>query len=242
MSVNHTCVLIPVYNHPEKIEGIVHFIREKSLPVLLIDDGSESSCASHLLAVSANDEQVNLVRLENNQGKGAAVCVGLAQLYSQGFTHALQIDADGQHDLNDVEQFLLLSHQYPKAVVSASRPYEQMPSSRAKGRKITDFWVHINTLSHKIEDSMCGYRLYPLEASVKVIEKYAIAPRMAFDTDILVKLYWEGTEVKHIKSDVSYDQEAVSHFHLWKDNVGISLMHTRLFFGMLKRFFSLVRR
>ena len=180
--------------------------------------------------------------MSTNQGKGAAVCLGFQEAVKQGFSHALQVDADGQHDLSDVPAFLQLSQQTPDSVISASRAYEDMSPSRAKGRKLTDYWVHVHTISTDIKDSMCGFRLYPLEKTLFVINKYSIPSRMDFDTEILVRLYWEGVEVEHIPSKVTYSDEAVSHFHIIKDNVRITLMHTRLFFGMLKRFIPLLRR
>lgn len=236
------CVLIPVYNHPDKIEYIVNYLVKQKMPVLLVDDGSDFTCAQHIKKIAESYEGVELSRLDRNQGKGAAVCHGLKLLYSKRFTHALQIDADGQHDINDIKSFLALSNKYPNAVISAFRPYEQMPTGRARGRKITDFWVRVNTLSNTIKDSMCGFRLYPLVISNKVISRYKIAKRMAFDTDIMVKLYWEGVDVKHIVSNVTYNDNAVSHFLLFRDNLGITLMHTQAFFGMLRRFLPLVRR
>lgn len=236
------CVVIPVFNHPYKIAALVARLREFGLPCFLVDDGSEASCAQLLDQLEAQEGQVMLLRLPQNAGKGVAVCQGLALASRQGFTHALQVDADGQHDLNDVPLFLARAQQQPMAVISGWRSYEAMPPSRRSGRKLTDFWVCVNTLSRTIKDSMCGYRLYPLAPTMQLLARKKIGARMDFDTDILVRLYWQGLTVENVPTQILYQDDIPSHFDIIKDNVRISWMHTRLFFGMLPRIPALLRR
>lgn len=236
------CVVIPVFNHPHKIAGVVVRLLGYHLPVLLVDDGSEAGCAHLLEQLAAQNAQVELLRLPQNAGKGAAVCKGFALAQSQGFTHALQVDADGQHDLDDVPKFLACAQQHPRAVISGWRSYDAMPRSRRSGRKLTDFWVCVNTLSRSIKDSMCGYRLYPLAPTMQLLARKKIGARMDFDTDILVRLYWQGLAVENIPTDILYQDDMPSHFDIIKDNVRISWMHTRLFFGMLPRIPVLLHR
>ncbi len=240
--VFNPCVVIPVFNHPYKIVGLVERLLDYGLPCILVDDGSEASCAQLLDRIAAEHEQVILLRLPHNSGKGVAVCQGLELASHQGFTHALQVDADGQHDLNDVPAFLSSAQQNPVAVISGWRSYDAMPASRRSGRKLTDFWVCVNTLSRQIKDSMCGYRLYPLAPTMRLLTRKKIGARMDFDTDILVRLYWQGLAVENIPTQILYQDDIPSHFDIIKDNVRISWMHTRLFFGMLPRIPSLLRR
>jgi glycosyltransferase involved in cell wall biosynthesis len=236
------CVVIPVFNHPYKIAGLVACLLDYGLPCILVDDGSETNCAQLLDTIAAAHAQVILLRLPQNSGKGIAVCRGLELAYRQGFTHALQVDADGQHDLDDVPKFLAGAQQNPTAVISGWRSYDAMPPSRRSGRKLTDFWVCVNTLSRSIKDSMCGYRLYPLAATLRLLEHKKIGARMDFDTDILVRLYWQGLAVENIPTQILYQDDIPSHFDIIKDNVRISWMHTKLFFGMLPRIPVLMRR
>jgi glycosyltransferase involved in cell wall biosynthesis len=236
------CVVIPVFNHPYKIAGLVARLLDYGLPCILVDDGSAASCAQLLEEIAEKNPQVVLLRLPHNQGKGAAVCRGLALAQSEDFTHALQVDADGQHDLNDVPTFLACAQQNPTAVISGWRSYDAMPPSRRSGRKLTDFWVCVNTLSRSIKDSMCGYRLYPLAPTMRLLACKKIGARMDFDTDILVRLYWQGLAVENIPTQILYQDDIPSHFDIIKDNVRISWMHTRLFFGMLPRIPALLRR
>ena len=161
----------------------------------------------------------------------------------QGFSHALQIDADGQHDLQDLEKFLAAARSAPEAVVIGRAIFDDsIPKLRYYARYLTHIWVHINTLSLRIPDSMCGYRIYPIESCAKLIQTTALEDRMAFDTDILVRLDWQGVPVVSIPTHVTYPQDGVSHFRAWEDNLRISLTHARLFFGMLPRLPKLLAR
>lgn len=235
------CIIIPVYNHRLKIAHIVNVLLEKGLPCYLLDDGSDAPSQQELETLRSKSG-VTLLRWDQNRGKGAVVCDGLVQAEKDGYTHALQVDADGQHDLSDIAAMLAKSEAHQHSVVSAWRDYADMPKGRRNGRRVTDVWVWINTLSLSIKDSMCGFRVYPLKQTCALLAKNNIGRRMDFDTDILVRLYWRGADVEHVKSRTLYSDEIPSHFDLWRDNVRISIMHTRLFFGMLIRFPQLLFR
>ncbi len=241
-SVFKPCIVIPVYNHANKITAIIKQLGQYELDCIIIDDGSEASCAATLDHVTSTFIHVHLYRFSKNQGKGAAVCHALRKAHTEGYSHALQIDADGQHDLRDIPKFLRLGEQHLNAIISGERIYSDAPKKRRYGRLVTDVWVYINTLSLSIKDSMCGYRLYPLDATIDAIERFSIGQRMDFDTDIIVKMYWMGSQVKHVPTQVIYDDEIPSHFDLIKDNIRISRMHASLFFGMLKRLPQLLLR
>lgn len=228
------CAVIPVYNHHKKIAQVVEKIRQEGLFVILIDDGSERFCADVLNTI-AETSGVTLVRLEKNSGKGVAVCRGLYEAHKLGFTHALQVDADGQHDLNDIPHFVALSELNPKAVISGARAYSAMPKGRSRGRRLTDFWVAVNSLSLQLKDSMCGYRMYPLAQTLQLLDRRNVGARMDFDTDMLVRLYWQGCDVINLATNIRYANEIPSHFNLVKDNVRIVWMHIKLFGGMLVR-------
>ena len=236
------CIIIPVYNHSAQIKTICQNIAEKKLHCILVDDGSNAQCANVLQAIAENNENIELIRLDENQGKGVAVCTGLVHALRSNYSHALQIDADGQHSLSDIEAFFNCAQNNPAAVISGFRRYEDLPPSRRYGRMFTDMWVWIHTWSRTIKDSMCGYRLYPLPATVALIESTAIGRRMDFDTDILVKLFWRGLEVQHININVKYEDDIISHFDVWKDNLRVTKMHTKLFFGMLRRLPNILTR
>jgi glycosyltransferase involved in cell wall biosynthesis len=229
--------VIPVYNHPRTIGAMVGAVRAHGLRCVLVDDGSEPGCAAVLQALAQQHAgAVTLLRLERNQGKGGAMMAGLREALRQGYTHALQIDADGQHEAADIPRLLALAAQRPLAVVTGVPVYDHsVPRGRLVARYVTHVWVWINTLSTRIRDSMCGFRVYPLAAVVDLIEHTSMGRRMDFDCEVLVRLHWRGVEIVGQPTRVQYPQDGVSHFRLWLDNVLISRMHALLFVGMLWR-------
>jgi len=230
-------VVIPVYNHGAAVADVVAAVRGHGLSCLLVDDGSEPGCAAVIRDLANNaDGGVRMLRLQPNQGKGAAMRAGFRALSAEGYSHALQIDADGQHDTDDLPRFVALAEQHPDAVICGVPIFdESVPKARLYGRYATHVWVWINTLSLRIRDAMCGFRVYPLPATMALLDSTAIGSRMDFDVEILVRLYWRDVDVINQPTRVRYPADGVSHFQLWRDNVMISRMHARLFFGMLWR-------
>lgn len=237
------CAVVPVYNHEGPLPGIVARLREKGLPVILVDDASAAFCARIMDQLATADAGVDLIRHPRNRGKGGAVKSGLIAASARGYSHAVQVDADGQHDLDDLERMLDLARAHPDAVVAGQPIFdESVPKGRYYARYLTHVWVWINTLSLTIRDSMCGYRVYPLAASVRLIENAKLGERMDFDVEILIRLYWQGTPIVTLPTRVRYPQDGVSHFRPWLDNALLSLMQARMFFGMLLRLPSLIAR
>jgi glycosyltransferase involved in cell wall biosynthesis len=238
------CIVVPVYNHEHAIGAVLTGLLRHDVPCLLVDDGSNAACAAVLDALAREHaDRVVLVRLPHNQGKGAAVLAGFRRAAELGHTHVLQIDADGQHETADVPTFLAESAAHPDAIIAGHPIYdESVPKARLYGRYATHIWVWINTLSFDIKDSMCGFRVYPVAPVNALAARHAIGVRMNFDTDILVRLFWDGLQVINLPTRVSYPSDGVSHFRVWRDNVLISWMHTVLFFGMLPRIPRLLAR
>lgn len=238
------CVAIPVYDHEHAIGDVVGAVLAHGLPCILVDDGSKPSCAAVLDAIAASHPgQVTLVRHAHNQGKGGAVMSGFARAAIDGYTHLLQIDADGQHCAADIPRFLDAARAQPAAVIVGTPVYdESVPALRFYARYLTHVWVWINTLSFAIRDSMCGFRLYPVAPVVSLASRERIGTRMNFDTDVLVRLHWDGLAMLNMPTRVSYPADGVSHFKGVLDNVLITRMHTVLFFGMLRRLPMLLAR
>lgn len=229
-------VLIPVYDHERCLADIVTTLRQKGLPVLLVDDASHDACAREIRRIAAGIDGVFSVHHAVNGGKGAAVVTGFEVAADLGFTHVLQIDADGQHDLKAVDDFLSIGRTYLTSLICGYPIYDaSVPTARLKGRKISNWWVHVNSLSSAVTDALCGFRLYPLPAVQRLLKREHVGKRMDFDLEILVRLLWQGTPVINRPVGVTYPRDGISHFDLVRDNIRISLMHTRLFFGMLVR-------
>jgi predicted LPLAT superfamily acyltransferase len=229
------CIVIPVYNHGEALVGTLDSLSGYALPTIVVDDGSDEKTKA-IVADLAVKTDIELVSLPQNLGKGGAVMAGLRVAHQRGFTHVLQIDADGQHDLSDVDTLLDKARKQPDALISGEPQFDDtVPASRLYGRWITRFWVWVETLSLDIPDAMCGFRVYPLESTIRLLDSKKLGLRMDFDIEVAVRLYWRGVPFVAVPTHVIYPVDGTSHFQVLQDNWRISRMHTILFFGMLLR-------
>ncbi|NMM42418.1 glycosyltransferase family 2 protein [Pseudoalteromonas arctica] len=241
--MNRYCIVIPNYNHTHAIAGVLSELGELSLPIIMIDDGSDEDAKKVFTSLAQTYSFLTLLTHSENQGKGGAVQTGLRYAFANGYSHAIQVDADGQHSLHDISKLIAASDKTPENVVSGCPIYDSsVPKHRYLSRYITHFWVWVETLSFDIVDSMCGFRVYPLQQTEQLMNKRALGARMDFDIEILVRLYWQGARVTFIPTQVIYPEGGVSHFRALHDNLGISWLHTRLFFGMLVRIPKLLLR
>lgn len=227
--------IIPHYNHSTTVGNVVEALQQLDLPVLIVDDGSSVEHQQQLKKLPKSDRLI-LVFREQNGGKGAAVKTALREALARGFSHAVQVDADGQHNLADVAKMLAAAQVSPQAVICGAPVYsDDAPKSRLYGRKITNFWLAINTLSFDIKDGMCGFRLYPLAETVAILQQQPLGERMDFDIELLVHCHWRKMPFVWIDTPVKYERGGISHFRGWADNWLISKMHARLFFQMIGR-------
>ncbi|MDR0452281.1 MAG: AMP-binding protein [Treponema sp.] len=228
--------LIPVYNHGKTAVSVVQGLAHYGLPIILVDDGSDAETKGCLAKIAADTPGAILVTREKNGGKGAAVIAGMDRARSEGLTHVMQIDADGQHDAGRAGFFLEQSAAHPEALICGWPEFDgSVPPSRKNGRKIANAWAKIVTLSSDIRDILCGFRVYPVEPAWQVCRHPFIDKRMGFDTEIIVRLHWKHVPLLFYPVRVSYPPDGVSHFRPVRDNIRISLGFTRLCAGMLVR-------
>jgi hypothetical protein len=138
-------------------------------------------------------------------------------------------DADGQHAVEDVPRLLEAARADPRALV-LGQPFfdDSAPNVRRRARLISRFWTDIETCGRVIEDPLCGFRVYPIEAALR---SGARGNRMDFDPEIAVRMSWLGCPVVNVRTRVRYlsaEEGGVSHFRMFRDNVLISWCHTRL--------------
>ena len=232
-ALNKFAFLVPFYNHPQNIKALIAALKAYKLPVIVVDDGSDEA-SKLILAELEHTEGILLLTRAQNGGKGIAMKDGFKFALECGFSHVLQIDADFQHDAALIGEFLRQSEAHPQSIVCANPIYgEDAPKSRVYGRKITNFWVAINTLSLGVKDAMCGFRIYPLKQLKKAAAK-SKTNRMEFDIEILVNAVRQGISVCWIDTYVRYEKGGVSHFKMLRDNALISLMHAKCFFSLPK--------
>lgn len=228
-SVFRPCILIPTYDNPHTIRAVVEQAKTVVSDILVIDDGSGPETRA-LVARLAEEGWARVRHRRQNGGKGAAVKTGFEFASELGFTHALQIDADGQHSMHDIPRFLEAARAEPGALILGQPEYDaSAPIGRMIGRRITIFWTRMETGGDVIGDPLCGFRVYPVELARRCAT--GTGDRMDFDPEIAVKIAWTGAPIVRLRTSVRYISRAdggVSHFRLWRDNLLISWMHTRL--------------
>jgi predicted LPLAT superfamily acyltransferase len=236
------CAIVPSHDHYKHIETVITGLKQQNLPIFIVDDGSAEPAKSALASFHNISDGITVYRLPVNGGKGKAVIEGFRLAYEAGFSHAVQVDADGQHDPAALPVLIKTAMACPEALVSGAPVYDEtIPVSRKLARWLTHVWVWVETLSLEITDSMCGYRVYPIATALAVVEEETVGHYMDFDTEIMVRMSWRGTPVHMVPVNVTYPADNISNFRLVKDNWRITRMHTRLVFGMLGRMPSILK-
>ena len=230
------CILIPSYNHSDYLPALLGDLEPYGLDTVIVDDGSVEVHEKKIQELSSENPKVKAVRLNENQGKGGAVMAGLKWAHDQGYSHSIQIDSDGQHDLSSLNKLIETSKKNPERLISGAPVYgDDVPGARKWGRLFTMLWVWIETLSFQLKDVMCGFRSYPLKNCMPIIKNRSLGRAMDFDIEVMVRYFWTGKGVKQFPVKVNYPEDGKSHFRMFKDNVLISWMHTRLVTGMILR-------
>jgi glycosyltransferase involved in cell wall biosynthesis len=239
------CIVIPHYDHVDQFTTMLPQLARQNLPLLIVDDHSPAGAFARLeSAVEAYVPGATLIRLDFNQGKGAAVRAGLRAAREAGYTHSVQVDADGQHDLAEIPALAAEAERHPGHIVCGQPIFDQdIPAVRYYGRYITLALSRVESVSTEIRDAMCGFRVYPLDQTLQLCDGATLGSRMDFDTEILVRATWAGMGLRFVPVHVAYPEMGASHFRYLRDNLLISWMHTRLLVGMLARLpFLLVRK
>ena len=239
-------VLVPSYNTGARVYETVAAARAQGFPVWVVVDGSNDGTAEGLQAMAARDEGLVVHRLAVNRGKGAAVLHGLELAQRAGYTHALTMDADGQHPAALIPAFLQAAAGRPGTMVLGRPVFDaSAPRLRVHGRRISNGWTNLETLGAGIADSLYGFRVYPIDDLVAVMHGQRWMRRFDFDTEAVVRLAWRGVKPVNLDAPVRYLSAAeggVSHFRYVRDNLLLSWMHARLMAGFVMRLPLLVWR
>jgi glycosyltransferase involved in cell wall biosynthesis len=232
-------VLIPSYNPGAKVLETVRAARAQWTPVWVVVDGSTDGSAEWLTEMAASDPGLQVLVLPENRGKGTAVLEGITRAAQAGFTHALTMDSDGQHPETLIPDFMAASQAAPETMVLGKPVFgAEAPWVRVMGRKLSNGWANLETLSFGIGDSLYGFRVYPIAPLMKVMHGTRFMRRFDFDPEAVVRLCWAGVRPINIDAPVRYfspQEGGVSHFNYVRDNLLLSGMHTRLFAGFVLR-------
>jgi len=228
------CVVVPVYNHGLTVRQVVQGAR-KLFPVIVADDGSTDQTPAHL-AEETNKEQSELVviTLPENRGKAAAIRAGFKRAEEMGFTHAITMDADGQHPIEALPEFSRMCLEHPEAFIIGVRDLKaaRAPWVRRISNALSTFWFRLET-GVPLTDTQCGFRVYPLAA----LRRLRInSDRYAYELEVMVKAAWAGIPLKPcpVKADYDAPTSRLSHFHPLRDFLRVAQAHARLLKGAVR--------
>ena len=241
-------VLIPSYNPGARALDTVAAARGQWSPVWVVVDGSTDGTAAQLVALAEHDNELNVIVLPVNGGKGAAVLTGLRAALAQGFTHVLTMDADGQHPAERIPVFMAASLAAPGAMILGEPVFDSSaPLLRVRGRRISNWFANLETLWTGVHDSLFGFRVYPAAALERIMrQQQRMRPVLAISTwRPAFRLCWRGIPPVNLPAAVRYfraDEGGVSHFQYGRDNALLAWMHLRLFLGFVLRLPLLLAR
>lgn len=234
------CVIIPSYNPGRWLAPTLASVLAEGVPVFLVIDGSTDQSEHCAEGVLGQNPQLNVLRLQENRGKGAAILEALRAALPMGFSHALIFDSDGQHEARDIPALLSLSRAHPEAMILGAPLFgPDAPLLRVLGRRIANWWTNLETLWGGIQDSLFGLRVYPMAESLKILNSIYGGRRFDFETQLCVRLYWSGVPAINFSSKVLYTAKAdggISHFNYIRDNLLLIRTHFSL---AVKALFSL---
>jgi glycosyltransferase involved in cell wall biosynthesis len=238
-------VLMPSFNTgPVLLQHSVRAVCAAWPDVWVVLDGSTDGSADALAALPP-PVGLRILSLPRNGGKGAAILHGLRALAAEGFTHALTIDADGQHPAEMIADFIAASRAQPGAMILGVPQFgPDAPALRVGGRRISNAWVGLETLWAGIGDSLFGLRVYPVAPLLRIMQRQRWMRRYDFDAEAAVRLCWAGIPAVNLAAPVRYltaEQGGVTHFQYGRDNALLTWMHIRLVLGFLARLPLLLR-
>jgi len=230
------CLLIPIFDHKDEIRGVLDSLAGFGLHCIVVDDGSGSETRAVLDAAEKDHPWVEVYHRDFNGGRGAALRSGYRLAAKRGFSHAIQLDADGQHDARDVPRFVDAIEAHPDALVLGTPIFDaSVPKSRLYGRQLSRFMVWLATLSFDVSDPLCGFRGIPLAAAVMLLESIKLGEHMEFDPQLAIQLYWRGTPIVNLPTRVVYATGGLSHFDFVRDNLRLAGVYLSALGGMLFR-------
>ena len=238
------CIIIPTYNNAKTVVYVINQVMNYCEKVIVVNDGSNDNTGELLKQCQ---ELTSVVTLPKNKGKGKALVMGFREAMRLGFTHAITIDADGQHFADDIDKFKkFLINGFNGIVVGARNLKENnMPGKSTFANKFSNFWFRLQT-GINLPDTQTGFRLYTL-SSIRGLRW--ITSRYEAELELLVFAAWAGVDLKSVPVKVYYPpvEERVTHFRPAYDFTRISILNTFLcigaiFYGYPRLLFRKIKR
>ncbi len=230
------CLLIPIYDHKDEIRAVLDSLAGFDLHCIVVDDGSGIETRAVLEAAEKDYGWLEVYHRDVNGGRGAALATGYRLAAKRGYSHAIQLDADGQHDASDVPRFVEAIKANPEALLLGTPIFDaSVPKSRLYGRQLSRVMVWLTTLSLDVSDPLCGFRGIPLAAALDLLGRARLGSHMEFDPQLVIQLHWRGVPVVNLPTRVVYHAEGLSHFDFVRDNLRLIGVYLRALGGALLR-------
>ncbi len=186
-------VLMPTFDTGPRLKAVVEEVLQRWSPVILVDDGSTDGSVEPVRELIGRYPGLTILTMPANAGKGAAVLKGLECAHALGYTHALVMDADGQHPSAHIRRFMEISVAHPDAMILGKPEFgPEAPAVRVQGRKLSRVMTQISTLGPAIADPLFGFRVYPVEPLLRTLGGGSGGRGYDFDTEAAIRLFWAG--------------------------------------------------
>ena len=211
-------VVIPCYNEAQTIGDIVRKIRSLSsdFEILVIDDGSSDNTAE-----KASHAGATVYRHPYNIGNGAAIKTGIRKATGDILVF---MDADGQHDPEDVQRLLTNMPEYDM-VVGARSMQGQATLLRGLGNKVYN-WLASYVARFNVQDLTSGFRSIKADIAKGFI--YLLPNTYSYPTTITLGVLRSGMSVKYIPIQVRKRERGASNINLVRDGVRFFMIITRI--------------
>lgn len=199
-------VVIPAYNAASTIGELVSRISSfvAAEDIFVVDDGSPDGTD-----LVARDLGVWVMRHSKKRGKGASLRDGCAKAVELNYEMVITIDADLQHDPDEIPNFVEAAAHLDVVVGKRDISMRAMPLHRYVSNTITSRILSSRT-GTTIEDSQCGYRLYRTRVLRSVDSRYR---HFDYESDMLLKTVLEGYRVAYIPIKTIYNNSK-SNIHI----------------------------
>lgn len=204
---------IPAYNEATSIGDVVAAARPHAGTVLVVDDGSSDDTAD-----AARRAGAEVVAHATNGGYGAALRTIFAEAGRREVDHLVILDADGQHDADDVPKLLAEQLASSADIVVGSRFVDgaetDAPLYRRAGLSVVNGLTNLalggRRSGLRVHDTQSGMRAYSARAVATLADDSAIGEGMCASTDILFHARDHRYSVAEVPTTIRYDVEHAS--------------------------------
>jgi glycosyltransferase involved in cell wall biosynthesis len=226
---NKIAILIPAYNEERYIEGVINDCLKYNLDIIVVDDGSDDNTLK-IVRTIPKSENANIITIRHpvNKGKGQSLKTGFEYVLKNNYSGVITLDADGQHDTDEIKDFLKTVEKERPDLIIGNRlgDTRKMPFIRLATNIFTS-WIISNIAGRKVSDVQCGFRYI----SSEVLKNIRLKTKN-FDTEpeIILKAGWLDYKIKNLPIKTIYHKDFISYVNPVKDTIKFF----RLVFNSLK--------